>query len=146
MRVHSGIMAAALSLSAIPGTCAPVTPPTQNKPAKEYIFLSGATRQKVRSVQIGMSTVAVNRLGLFLPEADGRPGWSTFQYKGPLLPAEVKKLRGRVIKIDVQIVKHPGPMSVFNPPGGTLNPTTTGERIAVVSFPYAAPPGPVTID
>jgi len=144
--VRPSIMAAILCLGAIQGACAPAARPVRNKPAKEYVFLSGVTRQKVHSVRLGMSTTEVNRLGLFLPEADNRRGWSTLQYVGPLLPAEVKKLRGRVIKIDVQIVRHPGPMCASNPPVGTLNPTTTGERIAAVSFPYIAPPGPVSID
>ena len=81
-----------------------------------------------------------------VPVHGERPGWRTLVYLGPLTQAEQKALHGKQMQVDVQIVLRPGPVSISNPPVGSLNPTMPGETIAAVSTPYLGDGGAVCID
>ena len=100
-------------------------------------------------VRPGMTTEQVMRLrGLYpiVPAHGERHGWRTLVYLGPLTQAEQKALHGKQMQVDVQIVLRPGPVSVANPPVGSLNPTMPGETIATVSTPYLGDGGALCID
>ena len=80
------------------------------------------------------------------PKDGERAGWCTLAYTGALTPVEMKKLNGKMIAVDVQVVMHPGPVSVSNPANGSINPTMPGETIATVSAPYLSDGGAIHLD
>ncbi len=80
------------------------------------------------------------------PRSGKHGNWCTLLYTGSLTLAETKKLNGKVIAVDVQVVMHPGPVSVSNPAKGSINPTMPGESIATVSAPYISDGGAIHLD
>lgn len=119
------------------------------KPLSLPVMPSVMIWQKARPLHAGMTPEQAMAAGPFVPmrpKSGERKGWSTLLYTGRLTVEETKKLNGKCIAVDVQVVMHAGPVSASNPPNGSLNPTMPKETIATVSAPYLSDGGAICLD
>ncbi len=135
----------------VQGICRPTPSHIPVKPVSLPIMPSLLIWHKVHLLHSGMTPEQAMNAGPFLPmrpKSGERKGWCTLLFCGPLTAEETKKLNGKEIAVDVQVVMHAGPVSASNPPNGSLYPArpASTETIATVSAPYLSDGGAICLD